>query len=136
MKQVTTPNSGSYSNLDKAKASAAQWARTKVGTCYSQQTRMGNPCYDCSSLVYLSYKQAGIDNMPLTTRMYATSSKVKEISDHNNLQVGDMLWKDGHVGLYVGNQEVVNAENEKNGVKLRSLESYKKRFTKVYRVVA
>ncbi len=48
---------------------------------------------------------------------------------------GDLLWKEGHVGMYVGNGQVVNAENEKNGVQLRSFESYKKRFTKIYRVL-
>ena len=37
---------------------AAAFANSKVGSCYSQAQRMSNPCYDCSSLVYLAYKSA------------------------------------------------------------------------------
>ncbi|KAL9644810.1 hypothetical protein ABK040_009268 [Willaertia magna] len=110
---------------------AANFARSKVGGCYSQAQRMGNPCYDCSSLVYLAYKQAG-KNFPTNTREYPGNTR--DVTGQS-LQIGDILWKQGHVGMYVGNNQVVNAENPNSGIKIRDLDWYKRYigFTKVYR---
>lgn len=46
LRQVVNPGAGSA-----FRNSAAQWAASKAGSCYSQANRYGNPCYDCSSLV-------------------------------------------------------------------------------------
>ena len=52
------------------------------------------------------------------------------------LQTGDILWRSGHVGIYLGGNQVVNAENPKSGVKKRDLGFYTKYlgFTREYRV--
>lgn len=117
-----------------AASSAASWARGKAGSCYSQDaTRRMNECFDCSSLVYRAYKQAGVDIGAKSTGAYP--GNMREVSK-DNLQVGDVLWRSGHVGIYLGNNQVVNAENERTGVQVRSMDYYKSYmgFTKVYRI--
>lgn len=117
-----------------AASTAANWARSQVGSCYSQDAnkRMSS-CFDCSSLVYRAYKAAGIDIGATYTGAFP--GRMREVST-SNLQVGDVLWKPGHVGIYLGNNEVVNAENPRTGVQVRSLDYYRKYmgFTKAFRI--
>ena len=40
---------------------AAGWALSQVGATYSQERRMDNGYFDCSSLVYRAYRSLGID---------------------------------------------------------------------------
>ncbi|KAL9654754.1 hypothetical protein ABK040_008549 [Willaertia magna] len=48
---------------------AANYARSQIGACYSQQQRLGNPCFDCSGLVLKSWEAAG-RNVPSYTGAY------------------------------------------------------------------
>lgn len=92
-KYLREVNSGGNSGIEAIRSRAADWAASKVGSCYSQAHRYGNPCYDCSSLVYLAYKQAGKDGLPLTTRNYPNPT-VREIS-FSQIAKGDILWREG-----------------------------------------
>jgi cell wall-associated NlpC family hydrolase len=109
---------------------AAAWALAQVGKKYSQTSRDGPNSYDCSSLVYYAWKAAGKNIGAATTRQYPGRTYIV-----GDLQAGDLLWKTGHVGMYVGNNQVVNAENPKNGIKLRDLAWYKAHigYTIIYR---
>jgi cell wall-associated NlpC family hydrolase len=110
---------------------AASFAIAQVGKTYSQPNRFGANSFDCSSLVKRAYESIG-KKMPNTTRDYATSG-IPVVTEP--LKAGDVLWKNGHVGMYVGNGKVVSAENSRNGVQERSLDYYTRNFgyTKVYR---
>ena len=121
---------------DAQKASAAAWIKTKVGGCYSQANRHG-PCYDCSSLVWHAYAQAGFSGLPPTTNGYPSSGAVYRVSGTTAsvMQVGDILYQDGHVGMYVGGGMVVNAQNPTAGIKMHTVDSYRTwGFNTVYRV--
>jgi cell wall-associated NlpC family hydrolase len=108
--------------------SAANWARSKVGGCYSQAKRDGNPCYDCSSLVYYAWRAAGVNIGATNTRMYpARTHKVSA----SQLQPGDILWRQGHVGMYIGNNQYVNAESTATGIRQRTFNASK--WTAFYR---
>jgi len=50
-----------------------------------------------------------------------------------DLQAGDILWKDGHVALYIGNNQIVEAYGEKIGIIVADFKSG--RFTQAYRVI-
>lgn len=116
-------------SMNSAGHAAANWARSQAGSCYSQAERMGR-CFDCSSLVYRAYKAAGKDIGATSTGAYP--GRTHQVHD---LQVGDILWRSGHVGLYLGNNQVVNAENPRTGVQVRSLDYFRKYlgYTKIYR---
>ena len=71
---------------------AASYAGNQVGSCYSQVTRLGNPCFDCSGLVYMSYKSAG-KTVPSSSSGYP-SSAVYDVTGQS-MEVGDILWRSG-----------------------------------------
>ena len=69
---------------------------------YSKENRDGEFQYDCSSFVArLYYKFFGI-SVPATTGVYGASYRVGPTSSVT-LQPGDVLWRSGHVTLYIGN---------------------------------
>jgi len=107
----------SNNDVKDAGQKAAKWALSKVGGCYSQARRDGNPCYDCSSLVYYAWKAAGKNIGATNTRMYPGNTHRIKASD---LQPGDILWRYEHAGIYIGNNQFVNAENEANGIRKRT----------------
>ncbi|KAF0981388.1 hypothetical protein FDP41_012196 [Naegleria fowleri] len=76
---------------------------------------------------------ANSKTVPTTTRGYPGS--LRDVTGQA-LQTGDILWRSGHVGIYLGGNQVVNAENPKSGVKKRDLGFYTKYlgFTREYRV--
>ncbi len=69
---------------------------------YSQDNRYGEYQYDCSSLVArLYYKFFGMVT-PSSTSTYGTNYRVGPASS-TKLQPGDVLWRSGHVTIYIGN---------------------------------
>ena len=92
---------------------AVAWARSKVGGCYSQTNRDGNPCYDCSSLVYYAWRAAGKNIGATNTRMYPGNTRSISASQ---LQPGDLLWRSGHVGMFIGNGRFVHAKGKNYGI--------------------
>ncbi len=93
---------------------------------YSQNTRWGNPNYDCSSFVITAYQSAGIpvkDNGATYTgnmRNAFVNSGFEWIPGNPNvsdLQPGDVLLdEDSHTEMYIGNGQNVGAHSNKDGV--------------------
>lgn len=92
---------------------------------YSQQTRYGNPNYDCSSLVISAYEAAGIPvkeaGAGYTGNMRSAFTKVgfewipgnPSIED---LQPGDVLLREKtHTEMYIGNGRNVGAHGDLDG---------------------
>lgn len=110
--------------LDSRIENAVNWAISIANNNsygYSQVNRLGNPDYDCSSLVGSALNQAGF-NVPCninTRNMYEklTSAGFKryKISDVS-LQRGDILWRIGHTEIYIGNNKMVGAHRNYNGI--------------------
>jgi len=101
---------------------------------YSQQSRWGNPDYDCSSFAISAYRAAGV---PIdTSKVYHTgtmsglkqygfkdvTSKVN-LNTGNGLQPGDILYwhkgnandTEGHTAIYIGNGQIVHARGQSYG---------------------
>ncbi|MBM4376144.1 MAG: C40 family peptidase [Deltaproteobacteria bacterium] len=65
----------------------------------------GPECFDCSGLTYTSWRAAG-RTIPRTSELQR--EKLAPVPMHA-LEPGDILWRPGHVGLYVGNGWVIHA---------------------------
>jgi|HigsolmetaAR206D_1030411.scaffolds.fasta_scaffold00003_185 cell wall-associated NlpC family hydrolase len=83
--------------------------------------------FDCSGLVQWSFKKAGIE-LPRTAAQQYLATRRLEPSD---VKPGDLVFfsfgkRISHVGIYVGNGQMINAQN--SGVKVASLQGYWKRF--------
>ncbi len=113
---------------DAAVKSAIEWALTTANDNshgYSQNTRWGNPNYDCSSFVISAYEAAGIPvieaGATYTGDMRAAFLKcgfkwVPGDPDVNSLQPGDILLdEDSHTEMYIGNGQNVGAHNNYDG---------------------
>ncbi len=98
-------------------------AKSKLG-CLYKYGAAGPTRFDCSGLVYYCYKQAG---KSVAHSSSALKSKGKVISI-SKAQVGDIVWRPGHVGIYVGNGKVIHSPH--SGAKV----SYTKASTFKYAV--
>ncbi len=100
----------------------ADVALSMVGTPY----RFGGTTpqgFDCSGLVYFSYKTLGLA-VPRTSRAQRQTAKPV---DRRNLRHGDLLffdtsWKFGHVGIYVGDGRFVHAPSSGKSVTVERLD--------------
>ena len=109
----------------------AQMAMTKVGCGYSQDRRMQQGWYDCSSLVYRLYKEVGINLPYVASTQGQYCYKNAMIINKKDLQLGDLIFYSyedngqfrniSHVAIYVGDGKMVHVANSKRGVVLDSL---------------
>ena len=67
---------------------------------------------DCSGFVMAVYKNFGI-NLPRSS--YSQSTVGKGVS-YSDARPGDVIYYGGHVGIYIGNGQIVHASNERTGI--------------------
>ena len=92
---------------------------------YDQENRTG-PDYDCSSLMYTAFINAGVQ----LGRIGSTATMHDDFDSTNGFQLiyidddgadidvpirGDVLWRRGHTELYLGNYQTVGAHNNEFG---------------------
>ena len=115
--------------VDAAVKSAIDWALKTANDNlhgYSQNTRWGNPNYDCASFVISAYESAGIPvieaGATYTGDMRAAFLKcgfewIPGNPDVNSLQPGDILLDESdHTEMYIGNGQNVGAHSNYDGV--------------------
>ncbi len=94
-------------------------ALSKLGARY-RWGATGPNAFDCSGLVYWSYRQEGV-TLPRSSRaMSSVGSSVAK----GNLQPGDLVFfyrPVSHVAIYIGNGQVVHASTAGSPVKISSL---------------
>lgn len=95
-------------------------AKSKLG-CKYKWGSVGPKSFDCSGLVKYCYKQAGL-TVPRSSGSQKKGGKVISIS---KAQPGDIVWRSGHVGVYVGNGKVIHAPGKGKKVTYTSLSSFK-----------
>lgn len=100
----------SYS-YSSGRQAIVDYAWSHVGCAYSWGAE-GPYSFDCSGLVKCAYAQAGVG-------LYHQSGAQANAGTHvsiSNAQPGDILWKSGHVGIYVGNGQCIHASDYSTGV--------------------
>ena len=110
---------------------------SKVGKGYSQSKRYEENYYDCSSLAYYSWKDAGVDiSHGGATTAAAEAQGLDEAGktvSYDQMQPGDLIFYSftsngrykniSHVAVYVWDGKVVEALNENSGVVYRDVAS-------------
>lgn len=71
---------------------------------------------DCSGFVMSVYKNFGIS---LPRSSYSQSTVGKGVS-YSEAKPGDVIYYGGHVGIYIGNGQIVHASTERSGIKITS----------------
>ena len=102
---------------------------------YSQSRRNEKYYFDCSSFCARLYKKYFNLTLPNTTYGYG-SKGYKGSPNRVKLQPGDILYRDGHVELYIGNNKRAGAHTSTYPAPDQiSIEKGIGNFTKVYRFV-
>lgn len=122
---------------DSRLKTVCSYALHRVGYPYSQELRDSGNYYDCSSLAYYSWKDAGVDiSHEGATTAAAEAQGLDEAGktvSYDQMQPGDLIFYSftsngrykniSHVAVYVGDGKVVEALNENSGVVYRDVES-------------
>lgn len=107
---ITVPGDGFGTDI-------ALFALQFVGNPYvSGGTSLTNGA-DCSGFTMSVYKNFGID-IPRTSGAQASSGTT--VSEEEMLP-GDIVCYDGHVGIYIGNDQIVHASTEATGIKVGNM---------------
>ncbi|WP_270647299.1 C40 family peptidase [Paeniclostridium hominis] len=131
-------SSNESTNTNKAQA-IVNTARAQLGKPYVWGAE-GPNTFDCSGLVYYVYGQNGV-KMPRSSREQAN---VGTTVSQSQLQPGDLIFSstDGsgkvtHVGIYIGNGQMIHAPQEGDVVKVTNANSsyWQKTFVKAKRVL-
>ena len=110
---VTPPQNVPTTNKYGATVVAA--AYSKLG-CPYKWGASGPDTFDCSGLVMWCYAQAGV-----YLDHYSGSQKESgAVIPVSQAQPGDILWKSGHVGIYIGNGQYIHAPQTGDVVKIAS----------------
>lgn len=115
-------------------AAGVELAKTYVGMPYMWAGMHPSTSFDCSGLIYWSYRQKGI-TVPRTSRQqYAATVRVKK----EDVLPGDLVFfqydgRIGHVGIYIGDGLMLNSQNA--GVVIEAVAGWQKHFAGYGRVV-
>ncbi len=104
---------------------------------YSQANRFGPHSFDCSSFCYRLYKEYFNMEIPGTTFGYKVDGYIGDFGNVD-LQPGDILWRETHVELYIGNGKRAGAHdhyptNPQDDISIKDVEGGN--FDRVYRFI-
>ncbi|MDF3142317.1 MULTISPECIES: C40 family peptidase [unclassified Streptomyces] len=117
---LTTPGAAPSRAPNSRAASAISYAHTKLGSPYVWGAT-GPDAFDCSGLTQAAYRSAGI-SLPRTT--YAQIDAGRRVS-RAELLPGDLVFfysGISHVGLYIGNGQMIHAPNPSAPVRVAPLD--------------
>lgn len=112
---------GSTPNISEARNKIVQLAKAQLGKPYVWGAS-GPSSFDCSGLVYYVYKNAVNISVPRKSSVQATFGKYVSV---NNLKPGDLIfWGKPvtHVGIYIGDGNVIHAPEPGQSVITKPLE--------------
>lgn len=96
---------------------AVQFALAQIGKPYVWGTA-GPNTYDCSGLIYASFRHAGVKISRVTLTQIRDGSPVSK----TDLRRGDIVFPDpGHVQMYLGNGQVVHSPHSGARVRINNL---------------
>ena len=96
------------------------YAKSQVGKTYVWGAA-GPDAFDCSGLTMMAWQQAGVSLPHNSTAQSLTGQRIAK----SELQPGDLVFyysPISHVGIYIGNGQIVSALNPSAGINVRGLD--------------
>ncbi|MHB1314278.1 MAG: C40 family peptidase [Christensenellales bacterium] len=94
-------------------------AKSKLGSPYVSGGK-GPSSFDCSGFVYWCLNQAGIAQKYMTSDMWQDCTTYPKISTMEGLRRGDVISYEGHVGIYLGGGQMIDASSSADEVHINS----------------
>jgi len=107
-------SASSYAGSGSKGQQVANYACQFIGNPYVMGGTSLTNGADCSGFVWRVYKDFGY-SLPRTS--YAQRSAGTEVA-YSDAQPGDIVCYAGHVGIYIGNGQIVHASTQKTGIKV------------------
>lgn len=107
-------SASSYAGTGSKGQQIANYACQFIGNPYVPGGTSLTQGADCSGFVWRVYKDFGY-SVPRTS--YSLRSAGTEVS-YANAQPGDVMCYAGHVGIYIGNGQIVHASTQRTGIKI------------------
>ncbi len=107
-------SASSYSGTGSKGQQIANYACQYIGHPYVPGGTSLTDGADCSGFVWRVFKDFGY-SLPRTS--YSQRSAGSGVS-YSNAQPGDIICYAGHVGIYIGNGQIVHASTQKTGIKI------------------
>lgn len=119
-----------YNNPATVGEAAVNLAMSRLNWAYSQERRMENGYWDCSSMIGRCYRELGVNiEASITTMGLRTNAeRYNQKIQLNEMAAGDILWftnmegSERHVIMYCGNGMVVHAASAKSGTRYQALD--------------
>lgn len=80
--------------------------------------------FDCSGFVYWCLNQVGVRQSYLTSSGWRNVGRYTKITNFNDIQAGDIVVVNGHVGIAAGGGTVIDASSSNGRVVHRSLSQW------------
>jgi cell wall-associated NlpC family hydrolase len=125
-KQTGTGTGPGYHNPPPPPPNSGKGA-TAVAYAYAQLGKMylygaaGPDRFDCSGLTQQAWKQAGVNLSHNAAQQYQQTRHISR----GDLQPGDLVYYNGfgHVGIYIGNNNIIHASRAGQPVAIRGIQS-------------
>lgn len=98
-------------------------AQSKLGCPYVWGAK-GPNAFDCSGFVYWCLNQVGVRQSYITSSGWRNVGRYTRINSFSNIQAGDIVVVNGHVGIAAGGGMVIDASSSNGRVIYHSLSSW------------
>lgn len=92
-----------------------KYAKSKIGSKYVWGAS-GPNTFDCSGLVQAAYKSAGINLQRTSSQQAAGAKRINK----SQAKPGDLVYWPGHIAIYAGNGQIIDAGSSRTGVSQRA----------------
>lgn len=110
-------------------------ARSKMGSRYVYGAK-GPNSFDCSGFVYYVLNKAGIKQSYMTSYSWQSNRRYQKITSMSSIKRGDIISYRGHVGIALGNNQMIDASPSAGKVRITSITSsyWVRNFVCAYRI--
>ncbi len=97
-------------------------AKSKLGSRYVYGAK-GPNTFDCSGFVYWVLKNSGVRQGYMTSGGWAGNGKYRRISSMSSIKRGDIITYNGHVGIALGGNQMIDASSSQGRVRITNITS-------------